>query len=44
MFESASTFDQPIGDWDVSKGTDFVSNDQSVGLQRSHVLLCFVAF
>jgi hypothetical protein len=41
MFDAASTFNQPIGDWDVSSGTDFVSNDQSGRLKRSLVLLCF---
>jgi hypothetical protein len=35
MFHQADAFNQPIGGWDVSKGTDFVSNDQSVGLKRS---------
>jgi hypothetical protein len=25
MFFVATTFDQPIGNWDVSSGTDFVS-------------------
>jgi hypothetical protein len=29
MFRKASLFNQPIGGWDVSKETDFVSNDQA---------------
>jgi hypothetical protein len=41
MFEEATTFDQPIGNWDVSSATTFVSYDRSVGLKRSLVLLCF---
>jgi hypothetical protein len=32
MFEDASSFNGPIGDWDVSKGEKFVSKDQSVAL------------
>jgi hypothetical protein len=30
MFDDASAFNQDLGNWDVSGGTDFVSNDQSV--------------
>ena len=41
MFSGADAFDQDIGGWDVSGGTSFVSNDQSVGLIRSLVLLCY---
>jgi hypothetical protein len=48
MFLRASAFNQPIGGsdgWDVSSGTNFVSNDQRVGLKRllkrSVVWLCF---
>jgi hypothetical protein len=32
MFNGATTFDQLIGNWDVSEGTNFVSTDQSVSL------------
>jgi hypothetical protein len=41
MFYKAYAFNQPLGGWDVSKGTDFVSNYQSVGLKRSLLWLCF---
>jgi hypothetical protein len=41
LFIEQNTFNEPIGNWDVSSGTKFVSNDQSVGLKRSLVLLCF---
>jgi hypothetical protein len=38
MFRGATTFDQPIGNWDVSEGANFVSYDQSViGPKRSLV-------
>ncbi len=30
MFDSLGNFNEPIGNWDVSKGTTFVSIDQSV--------------
>jgi hypothetical protein len=30
MFEDLPQFNEPIGNWDVSSGNDFVSNDQSV--------------
>jgi hypothetical protein len=30
MFEGTAAFNQPIGGWDVSKVTEFVSNVQSV--------------
>jgi surface protein len=30
MFNDASAFNQDLSNWDVSEGTDFVSNDQSV--------------
>jgi hypothetical protein len=43
MFDRASTFNQPIGNWKVSSGTNFVSNDQIVRFDsiRPLVLLCF---
>jgi hypothetical protein len=28
MFRDATTFNQPIGDWDVSRGAFFVSNER----------------
>ena len=34
MFQQAAAFDQDIEDWDMSKGTDFVStSDQCLRLQ-----------
>ena len=33
MFEGATAFNQNIGDWDVSSGTDFVSTEHSFGFQ-----------
>jgi hypothetical protein len=30
LFYDKPDFNEPIGDWDVSSGTCFVSNDQSV--------------
>jgi hypothetical protein len=30
MFLAASTFDQGLGNWDVSRGTSFVSNDKDI--------------
>jgi hypothetical protein len=41
LFMSMATFNEPIGGWDVSNGYHFVSNEQSVGLKRSIVLLSF---
>jgi hypothetical protein len=32
MFEQATVFDQDLKDWDVSKGTTFVSYDQAIQL------------
>jgi hypothetical protein len=37
MFRGLPQFNEPIGNWDVSSGTDFVSNDQIVRFD----LLCF---
>ena len=33
MFANANAFNQNIGSWDVSSGTDFVSTEDSFGLQ-----------
>jgi hypothetical protein len=43
MFRDASSFNEPIGNWDVSSGTEFVSSDHGVRFdsKRSIVLLCF---
>jgi hypothetical protein len=43
MFQDLSQFNEPIGNWDVSSGTDFVSSDQIVRFDsiRPLVLLCF---
>jgi hypothetical protein len=30
MFDGASVFNQDLSEWNVSRGTDFVSNDQGV--------------
>jgi hypothetical protein len=40
MFRDASSFNQPIGDWEVLNGDNFVSNERAkrtIGLKRSLV-------
>jgi hypothetical protein len=39
IFQDLPGFNEPIGSWDVSKGTLFVSNDQSVGLKEPSLVL-----
>ena len=39
MFGNAVNFDQDISGWDVSSGTNFVSNDQGMYDSIQHILL-----
>jgi hypothetical protein len=39
MFSGASVFNQDLSDWDVSEGTDFVSDDQAFPSWRAESLL-----
>jgi hypothetical protein len=40
MFSGASDFDQDLGDWDVSSGTDFVSTERSFGFRFNMHYAC----